>query len=69
MSNYNRSIANKVTKSLQEVLAIFTNGPRQAGKSTLMQQITNNLRNIDYITLGEGSNPVLTWLLLDCVTY
>jgi predicted AAA+ superfamily ATPase len=37
MTSYQRAITDDLLSSLQNMPAVFINGPRQAGKSTLVQ--------------------------------
>lgn len=52
MGNLSRAITSDILASLKTNPAVFLNGPRQAGKSTLSQQISSHL-NGSYITLDD----------------
>jgi uncharacterized protein len=54
MKYYNRAISNKIIESLAVMPAIFLNGPRQVGKSTLMHWIIQEkIISADYVTFDD----------------
>ena len=54
MSFIQRTIEPLLRNALEEVPAVFLNGPRQAGKTTLVRQIAKEL-SADYVTLDDIS--------------
>ena len=54
MSHYNRSLKNKVREHLASMPAVFINGPRQSGKSTLSREIANEIK-AGYLTFDDLS--------------
>lgn len=54
MPHFQRSITPLILQSLQEMPAVFLNGPRQAGKSTLVTEIMQHIK-ADYVTLDNIS--------------
>ena len=64
---YQRHILQNVLNSLADTPAVFIRGPRQAGKTTLVQQISAEHYPAAYVTLDDLTvcceNSVLTALL------
>lgn len=52
MKYVNRAITNKILTGLRSIPAVFINGPRQAGKSTLVQHIAEYSK-ASYMTLDD----------------
>jgi len=50
---YRRFIVHRLKESLKDTPVVLLNGPRQAGKSTLVKHIGNELGNARYITLDD----------------
>ena len=55
MAIIHRTITKNILESLQHAPVIFLNGPRQAGKSTLVQTLSKNTWPAEYITFDESS--------------
>ncbi len=53
MAHINRHIRNKLLKALSVSPIVFLNGPRQAGKSTLVQAISKKEYPADYVTFDS----------------
>ena len=53
MAYINRIIRNRLLKALKVSPIVFLNGPRQAGKSTLVQHIAKNEYVADYVTFDS----------------
>jgi predicted AAA+ superfamily ATPase len=50
-----RSISKNILEALQEMPVVFVNGPRQAGKSTLVQKLAESKWPATYVTFDEPS--------------
>src|ERR1700722_3601230 len=50
-----RAISKNILESLEHTPVVFVNGPRQAGKSTLVQKLSKNSWPATYITFDEPS--------------
>ena len=50
MAHINRHIRSKLLKALEVSPVVFLNGPRQAGKSTLVQAIAQKEYPAEYVT-------------------
>lgn len=55
MQYYPRAITQDLLEALASSPAVFLNGPRQAGKSTLTQLLTANNYQADYVTFDDAS--------------
>jgi hypothetical protein len=55
MAYYKRSIEAGVAAALGVMPAVFLNGPRQAGKSTLVQHLSRSGLHADYVTFDDIS--------------
>lgn len=55
MQYYHRTVWNKVKEALNIMPAVFLNGPRQVGKSTMMEQIAKKYMGADYVTFDDIS--------------
>ena len=54
MNYYTRTLEARITEALSIMPVVFVNGPRQAGKSTLVQHIVSKLGfDADYVTLDD----------------
>ena len=53
MKYINRLLESTVQQSCSDMPVIFVNGPRQAGKSTLINHITTNKQNVHYVTFDD----------------
>lgn len=53
MPTYKRSLIPLIYDAMQNTPAIFINGPRQAGKTTLVKEIAQNLTNAEYLTFDD----------------
>jgi predicted AAA+ superfamily ATPase len=58
MTHINRHIQNKLLKTLEVSPVVFLNGPRQAGKSTLVQAIANKEYPAEYVTFDSTTQMV-----------
>jgi predicted AAA+ superfamily ATPase len=58
MAHINRHIQNKLLKTLEVSPVVFLNGPRQAGKSTLVQAIANKEYPAEYVTFDSTTQMV-----------
>jgi predicted AAA+ superfamily ATPase len=52
---YTRNITDKVFEALQDTPVVFLNGPRQAGKSTLVQMLTEDKHPAKYLTFDDSN--------------
>jgi predicted AAA+ superfamily ATPase len=55
MIRYQRFLETRVLRELAERPAVFLNGPRQAGKTTLAREIAAKHLNADYVTFDNAS--------------
>lgn len=55
MAYYHRTIWDQIKKDLELMPAVFLNGPRQVGKSTMMQQIAQKYMDASYVTFDNLS--------------
>lgn len=53
MTYFPRALENSVKEALSLMPAVFLNGPRQAGKSTLVQHISAQYLHADYVTFDN----------------
>ena len=53
LSYYHRTLEKIISKNLPNVSAIYLNGPRQAGKSTLIKKIATESLNASYVTFDD----------------
>ena len=50
---YKRNIEDKITEAIKDTPVIFLNGPRQAGKSTLMAMLQKKHKPASYVTFDD----------------
>jgi predicted AAA+ superfamily ATPase len=54
-TNFTRWLTPALHDALTAAPAVFVNGPRQAGKSTLVKQLTKESKKVSYVTLDDLS--------------
>ena len=50
-----RNLSNNVLEALEGFPVVYVNGPRQAGKSTLVQHLAQNEWPAEYVTFDEAT--------------
>jgi len=52
---FRRNLLDNVLQAVEDTPVIFLNGPRQSGKSTMMESLKKSLDSVDYFTLDDAT--------------